>query len=130
VRRDGFELDGIRQRVSPSHVILIDEEADGATSLAALMKIENLLKLEPHIGQAVVIGDRRKYCVALVTLEAEEVGRWARGRGLVVTGGEALAAHPAVRKLIEGEVARVNGQLASFESTGYCPASARSKGGS
>ena len=37
VRRDGFELDGVRQRVSPSHVILIDEEADGATSLAALM---------------------------------------------------------------------------------------------
>jgi long-chain acyl-CoA synthetase len=81
----------------------------------APQKIENLLKLEPHISQAVVIGDRQKYCVALVTLDAEAVGRWANGRGLGVAG-EALAGHPAVRELIEGEVARVNDQLASFES--------------
>jgi len=85
----------------------------------APQKIENLLKLQPHVSQAVLIGDNRKYCVALVTLEAEEVSRWAKTRGIEVDGPEAQAAHPAVRELIEGEVAEVNRELASYESVKY-----------
>src|SRR5438034_6533882 len=34
----------------------------------------SLLKLQPHVSQAVVIGDNRKYCTALITLDQEEVG--------------------------------------------------------
>jgi long-chain acyl-CoA synthetase len=85
----------------------------------APQKIENLLKLEPHVSQAVVIGDNRKYCVALVTLDTEEVTRWAAGRGISFDGPEAMAAHPAVRELVESEVAHVNRELASFESVKY-----------
>ena len=85
----------------------------------APQKIENLLKLQPHVSQAVLIGDNRKYCVALITLEAEEVSRWAKTRGIEVDGPEAQAAHPAVRKLIEGEVGEVNRELASYESVKY-----------
>ena len=33
----------------------------------APQNVENLLKTQPHISQAVLIGDNRKYCVALVT---------------------------------------------------------------
>ncbi len=82
----------------------------------APQKIENLLKLQPHISQAVVIGDRRKYCVALLTLDAPEIARWAGARGLALNGPEATAANESVRTLIEGEVAAVNQHLASFES--------------
>src|SRR5262249_12072493 len=85
----------------------------------APQKIENLLKLQPHVSQAVVIGDNRKYCVALLTLEADEVARWATGQGLSFGTSEEMAAHPAVRELIEGEVAQVNRELASFESVKY-----------
>jgi long-chain acyl-CoA synthetase len=85
----------------------------------APQKIENMLKLQPHVSQAVVIGDNRKYCVALLTLEADEVSRWGASRGLAFDGSEAMALHPAVRELIEQEVAAVNRGLASFESIKY-----------
>ncbi len=85
----------------------------------APQKIENLLKLQPHVSQAVVIGDNRKYCVALVTLEQEEVARWAVAQSLQLGSSEEMATHPAVRELIEGEVAQVNRELASFESVKY-----------
>jgi long-chain acyl-CoA synthetase len=85
----------------------------------APQKIENLLKMQPHVSQAVVIGDKRKFCVALVTLDPDETAKWARAQGIAVEGAEALAAHPAVRELIEREVADVNRHLASFESVKY-----------
>ncbi|MGH7894139.1 MAG: AMP-dependent synthetase/ligase [Candidatus Binatia bacterium] len=84
----------------------------------APQKIENLLKLQPHISQAVVIGDNRKYCTALVTLDFAEIERWAAGQGLQA-GPAALTAHPSVQALIEGEVAAVNQHLPSWESIKY-----------
>jgi long-chain acyl-CoA synthetase len=85
----------------------------------APQKIENLLKLQPHISQAVVIGDNRKYCVALLTADTEELARWAAAQGLRLGPPEEVASHPAVRELVEGEVAQVNRELASYESVKY-----------
>ncbi len=85
----------------------------------APQKIENLLKLQPHVSQAVVIGDNRKYCTALITLDQEEVGRWASAQGLRFASPEEMAAHPRVRELIEAEVAAANKELASYESIKY-----------
>jgi long-chain acyl-CoA synthetase len=82
----------------------------------APQKIENLLKLQPHVSQAVVIGDQRNYCVALLTLDADAMAAWAREAGLAAADPSALAADPAVRALVESEVAAVNAQLASFET--------------
>src|SRR5262249_25051890 len=80
--------------------------------------VENLLKLQPHVSQAILIGDNRKYCVALVTLDAEEVERWAATKGLTVPRA-ALHEHPDVQKLIEEEVGAVNRDLASWEQVKY-----------
>ena len=85
----------------------------------APQKIENLLKLQPHVSQAVVIGDNRKYCTALLTLDQEEVGRWGSVQGLRFAAPEEMAAHPRVRELIEAEVAAANKELASYESIKY-----------
>jgi len=85
----------------------------------APQKIENLLKLQPHVSQAVVIGDNRKYCTALITLDQEEVGRWASAQGLRFASPEEMAAHPRVRELIDAEVAAANKELASYESIKY-----------
>ncbi len=84
----------------------------------APQKIENLLKLQPHISQAVVIGDNRKYCTALVTLDLPAVETWARERGLAVPPDD-LAHHAEAQKLVESEVAAVNQHLASWESLKY-----------
>jgi len=49
----------------------------------------------------------------------EEVARWAAGQSLKLGSSEDMAAHPAVRELVEGELAQVNRELASFEQVKY-----------
>ena len=75
--------------------------------------------MQPHVSQAVVIGDNRKFCVALITLDQEEVSRWASAHGIVDVRPESLAGNAEVRALVESEVGEVNRQLASFESIKY-----------
>lgn len=86
----------------------------------APQKLENLLKTEPHVSQAVVIGDRRKYCVALLTLDFDEVSAWAAKQDVRLSADRAQwTADPRVRALIDTEVAAVNRHLASYESVKY-----------
>ena len=66
-----------------------------------------------------MIGDNRKYCVALLTLDLEEIERYAAAEGLTLDGRDRLGRHPRVVELIEREVAAVNKHLASFESVKY-----------
>jgi len=79
-------------------------------------KIENSLKSSVFINDAVVIGDRRPYLVALLVLDEETVGKWATDRQLPYTTYRDLSQHPAVVKLIESEVARINKRLARVEA--------------
>jgi long-chain acyl-CoA synthetase len=69
--------------------------------------LENALRQSRWISQAVLVGDRRPYPVALVTLDAEEIVPWARERGLPDNLSE-LSRHPAVRELIAGIVDEAN----------------------
>jgi long-chain acyl-CoA synthetase len=86
----------------------------------APQNIENLLKTQPHISQAVLIGDGRKYCVALVTLDFDEVQAWAaKGHIHLPADRSQWAAEPRVGALITAEVAEVNRRLASYESIKY-----------
>jgi long-chain acyl-CoA synthetase len=59
-------------------------------------------------------GDRRPYPVALITLDEEEIVPWARKQGLPEDTA-ALAAHPKVHELIQGELDRVNSRYAQVE---------------
>lgn len=77
-------------------------------------KIEGQLKGLPIIQEAVVVGDRRNFCVCLLAVDTEELGEWAQQKGI-----EAKIDHPEVTKAIEEHVAKVNGGLASFESIKY-----------
>ncbi len=46
-------------------------------------KIEGLIKAaSPYVSNALVHGDRRKYCVALVTLDPDAIGNWAGEHGV------------------------------------------------
>ena len=77
-------------------------------------RIERRLCASRFIDRAVVLGDARKYPVALLKLDAEEVLRWASDQGL---SGDytVVASHPKVRRLIAGEVEDVNETLAQYE---------------
>jgi long-chain acyl-CoA synthetase len=85
----------------------------------APQNVENLLKTQPHVSQAVLIGDNRKYCAALITIDADEIRRWAKQQGLPEMSPEELAAHPKVVALIDSEVQAANKHLASYESVKY-----------
>lgn len=81
----------------------------------APQKIEKLLRKIDGIGQAAVIGDRRKYLAALVTIDPERAPRLAEERGWPADP-QALAAHAEFRDYVEAGVARANEELARVET--------------
>jgi long-chain acyl-CoA synthetase len=80
----------------------------------APQNLENELKSSRFISQALVIGDKRPFIVALVTLDEAEVRQWAGQRGF---DGDlaALSNHEQVRGLVSGIVEGVNSDRSGFE---------------
>ncbi len=79
-------------------------------------KIEGLIKsASPYVSNALVHGDRRKYCVALVTLDPDAVGHWATEHG-VENDVAAISEHPDMIAEIEKAVGEANSNLASYET--------------
>src|SRR6185436_10698423 len=77
--------------------------------------IENALKASRFIGQAVVIGDRRKFLSALLVPDFEVLKPWAEKQGIGTADVSVLLRDSRVRALIAQEVDAVNTKLASFE---------------
>jgi len=75
--------------------------------------IERRLAASVYIEQAVVIGNSRQFCTALVVLDAVAVGNWFKANGGEVPGD--LAGHPRVRELIQREIDQVNTDLPHWE---------------
>ena len=82
----------------------------------APQKIEQLLKTSRFIANTLIHGDRRKYLAAIVTLNFDEVSQWAKEHQLNFSSFQDLSTHPKVNELIEGELKKINDQLASFET--------------
>ena len=78
----------------------------------APQNIENDLKRSPFVSQALVVGDRRPYITALLTLDAGEVGKWARSHAL---RGNAVELASDVRELVQSVVDEVNRERSPFE---------------
>jgi long-chain acyl-CoA synthetase len=76
--------------------------------------LEAEIKQSPLVSQCVVIGDRRPYLVALVTLDEEEAAKFAAERG-EPTDAASLAANPAIRETIEKHVGHINEKFARVE---------------
>lgn len=75
-------------------------------------EIENTVKGSPYIKECIVIGEARKYVSALIQIDYETVGKWAEEEKIAYTNFRNLAENPAVRDLIEREIASANAQLA------------------
>jgi len=79
-------------------------------------EIENKLKVSPFVREAVVIGDKRKYLVALIGIELDTVGAWALQQRIGFTTYADLSAKPEVVALIDDWVGKVNEELAQVET--------------
>ncbi len=76
--------------------------------------LEAEIKQSPMVSQCVVVGDRRPYLVALVTLDPEEAEKLAAERG-EPTDADSLATNPAIREAIEAHVEKINQKFARVE---------------
>jgi long-chain acyl-CoA synthetase len=77
--------------------------------------LENSLKHNALIGEAVVLGDRRKFPAVLIAPYFPVLEDWARANQIAFSSRKYLVSHPKVRALYEGIVADMNRDLARFE---------------
>jgi long-chain acyl-CoA synthetase len=77
--------------------------------------IENSLKLNPLIGTAVVIGDRRKFPAVLIAPHFPVLEDWARANQIEFGSRETLVSNAKVQALYDGIVEEMNQNLARFE---------------
>ncbi|MGO9126592.1 MAG: AMP-dependent synthetase/ligase [Terriglobales bacterium] len=77
--------------------------------------LENSLKHNPLIAEAVVVGDKRKFAAVLIAPYFPLLEDWARSNEVVFYSREELVADTKVRALYEGIVADLNRDLARFE---------------
>ena len=82
----------------------------------APQNIENLLKGDPLISQAMVYGDRRPFLTAVLTLDVDAAKAYARDHGISGDSVAQLAESPQLRTVLEGRVQQVNQRLAPYES--------------
>ncbi len=82
----------------------------------APQNIENQLKFSPYINDAVIIGDRRKYLVAMIVIDEDNVAKYAQDQKIQYTTYATLTQHPEIRKLIQKEIDAVNKTLSSVET--------------
>ena len=78
--------------------------------------LESKLKQIPVVSQAVVIGDRRNYLTALLTLDPLRVVAEAEAAGSPAREPKDLASCPIFYKHIEKQVEEVNKALARYET--------------
>ena len=80
----------------------------------APQNIENLLKTDPFVSQAMVYGDRKPYPVALVTINPDELVKFAREQGILAAEPQVIVKHPKIVERVERIVEEKNTQLQSY----------------
>ncbi len=77
--------------------------------------IENQIKMNKYVSQAVMLGDRRKFPIVLVVPNFEQLEKWAKLKNLLYTDRRQLLALPLARAKMEKEVLGKLTGLAHFE---------------
>lgn len=79
--------------------------------------VQNLLKARClYVSQVVMHGDKRNFCVALITINEDSTGKWAASNGISFTDYADLASKPEVKELIWNQVQAINKELPSYET--------------
>jgi long-chain acyl-CoA synthetase len=77
--------------------------------------IENSLKHNALVAEAIVVGDKRKFPSVLISPYFPLLEDWARNNQVAFASRQDLVAHPKVRALYDGIVEDLNRDLARFE---------------
>ncbi|HSN56436.1 MAG TPA: long-chain fatty acid--CoA ligase [Candidatus Sulfomarinibacteraceae bacterium] len=117
---DGFFLTGdIADIDADGFIRITDRKKDiivtaGGKNVAP-QPIENELKRSPLIDNAVLIGDRRPYIVALLSPNQEELERWAAAERVPYATIDELTRHPALQARYAAVIDDTNAALARYE---------------
>jgi long-chain acyl-CoA synthetase len=106
-----FDRDGFLRITDRKKDLII---TSGGKNVAP-QNLEKLLRDIPGISQAVVVGDRRKYLSALLTLDAERLKTLAPQRGWPTSVAE-VARHAAFDAYVREQIEAVNAKVARYES--------------
>ena len=82
----------------------------------APQNIENLMKTSPYISQAMVHGDKKPYLTMLVTLDEDEITKFARDQKILYQDLGDLTKKEEVIDLLNYVIREKNKELASYES--------------
>ncbi|GAB4349033.1 MAG: long-chain fatty acid--CoA ligase [Gammaproteobacteria bacterium] len=77
--------------------------------------IENQLKTSPYINDAILIGDGRKFVIAMIVIDEEYVVKYAQENKVQYTTYASLTEASEIQGLIRDEIRKVNGDLARVE---------------
>ncbi len=114
-----FKTGDIGHLDSEGYLSITDRKKDliktSGGKFIAPQPIENSLKLNPLIGTAAVLGDRRKFPAVLIAPHFPVLEDWARANHVDFASRQTLVAHPKVQALYEGIIEDLNQNLARFE---------------
>ncbi|MBI4168901.1 MAG: long-chain fatty acid--CoA ligase [Acidobacteria bacterium] len=118
--RDGWFCTGDVGRLDEAgYLVITDRKKEilktSGGKMVAPQPIENLLRSDRYVAQAVVVGDGRRFIAALIVPALDQVERFAREEGVAFSDPRALVRHPRIAALLEQRVALVNDRLARFE---------------
>jgi long-chain acyl-CoA synthetase len=77
--------------------------------------IENSLKLNPLVGVAAILGDRRKFPAVIVSPNFVLLEQWAKSNDVAFASRADLVSNPKVQSLYEDIIEGINQNLARFE---------------
>jgi long-chain acyl-CoA synthetase len=77
--------------------------------------IENLLKTNPYISSAVVLGDRQRFVSALIVPNFEKLEAYAKSNSIAFADRRELVANPQVVSFLLAEIDRATSGLAPYE---------------
>ena len=81
--------------------------------------IENELKLDKYISQAIVFGDRKPYLVALLTPNIERIINFAREQGISYIDIEELVNNRKIKDLFAKRIEALNENFPPYETIKY-----------
>jgi long-chain acyl-CoA synthetase len=82
--------------------------------------VENHIKTHPLISQIAMFGDKKKFCVALITLDPETAPKALQDAGVTPPADIAeLSKHPKMKELMTAAIADKNSALPSYETIKY-----------
>ena len=77
--------------------------------------LENMLKTNKYVSQAVMIGDKRKFPSVLIVPNWDQLEKWAGAQGIVWTSRAELLAMPTIHAKMEKEVQQTLVGVAHYE---------------